>query len=53
MVANGKIEIDEREKNLMVIFTKMEDEIYIMTAYSVKDINKEIKNNEGKRWIRI
>jgi hypothetical protein len=53
IVVIGKIKIDEEETNLVVIFNKREDEIYIVTAYPVKDIDKEIKNKEGKRWIRI
>jgi predicted aspartyl protease len=53
MVAAGKIKIDDTETNLVVIFTKRKDEIYIVTAYPVKNIDKEIKNKEGKRWIRI
>ena len=40
MVAIGKIKIDERETNLVVIFTKREDEIYIVTTYPAKDIAK-------------
>jgi hypothetical protein len=53
IVAIGKIKIDGKETNLVVIFTKKEDEIYIVTAYPVRDIEKEIKSKEGKRWIRI
>jgi hypothetical protein len=53
IVVIGKIKIGGKETNLVVIFTKREDEIYIVTAYPVKDIDKEIKSKEGKRWIRI
>jgi hypothetical protein len=33
------------------VFTKKDDEFYIVTAYPVKNVDKEIK--EGKRWIRV
>jgi len=53
MVAIGKIKIEEKKTNLVVVFTKRGDEIFVITAYPVKNIDKEIKNKEGKRWIRI
>jgi len=34
-------------------FYKKDDEFYIVSAYSVKNVDKEIKSKEGKRWIRV
>ena len=53
MVAIAKVKINKTETNVVVIFTKREDERYVVTAYPCKDIDKEIKNKEGKRWVRI
>jgi hypothetical protein len=39
--------------NLAVVFTKKDDEFYVVTAYPVKNVDKEIKSKEGKRWIRV
>jgi hypothetical protein len=35
------------------VFTKKDDEFYVVTAYPVKNVDKEIKSKEGKRWIRV
>jgi hypothetical protein len=53
IVAIGKVKIDEKETNLVVVFTKKDDEFYVVTAYPVKNVDKEIKSKEGKRWIRV
>jgi len=53
MIAIGRIKIEEKETNLVVVFIKRGDEIYVIAGYPVKNIDKEIKNKEGKRWIRI
>jgi predicted aspartyl protease len=53
MIAVGKIKIDGVETNIVIVFTKKENEFYIITAYPCKDISKEIKKKEGGRWIKI
>ena len=52
-VAISKIKIEGIETNLVVVFNKKEGEITVITVYPCKNIDKEIKRKEGKRWIRI
>lgn len=49
----AKIEIKGVSTNLVVVYTKQEDTIKIITLYPCKDIEREIKKKEVRRWARI
>lgn len=52
-IAIAKIKIKASETHLVLIYTKEEDVIKVVTVYPCKNIEKEIRNKEGHRWIRI
>lgn len=53
MVAIRKVKIGGVETNLVVPFIKMENTVKIVTVYSCRDLEKELKKKEGARWVRI
>lgn len=52
-IAISNIEIRTSKTHLVIVYTKKEDVFKIVTVYPCKNIEKEIKNKEGYRWIRI
>jgi hypothetical protein len=36
IVAIGEVKIDEKETNLVVVFTKKGDKFYVVTAYQIR-----------------
>lgn len=52
-IAISRIKIMASETHLVLIYTKDEDAVKIVTVYPCKNIEKEIRNKEGNRWIRI
>jgi hypothetical protein len=52
-VGISKVKIQEFETNLVVVYTKSEENFKIVTVYPCKNIEKEIKAKEKNRWIRI
>lgn len=53
IVAIARVEIEEVSTNLLVVYTKENDVIRVITTYPCKDIDKEIKRKEGSRWVKI
>ena len=49
----AKIKIENVFTNLVVVYTKQENTIKIITVYPCKDIEREIKKKEMKRWVKI
>jgi len=49
----GKIETKNIETNLIVVYNKEGDIIKIVTVYPCKNIEREIKAKELKRWIKL
>ena len=52
-VSIGKIVFEGVETNLVVVYKKEKEAIKIITVYPCRDIEKETKRKEVKRWIRI
>jgi len=52
-IAISRIKIQKSETHLVLVYTKEEDIIKIVTVYPCKNIKRELKNKEGKRWVRI
>ncbi len=48
-VSIRKITFEEAETNLVVVYKKENEE----AVYPCKDIEKEIRRKEGRKWIRI
>jgi len=44
---------EDIKTNLVVVHRKEGETIKVITVYPCKDIEKEIRKKEGKRWIRI
>ena len=53
MAAIRKVEISGIETNLVVVFTHQAEEVKVITAYPCRNIDREIKAKEGKRWLKI
>lgn len=48
-----KVKIKDVSTNLVVVYMKENDIIKIITVYPCKDIKRELRKKEGKRWIRV
>lgn len=48
-----KVKIKNVSTNLVVVYMKENDIIKIITVYPCKDIKRELRKKEGKRWIRV
>ena len=53
LISIGKIQIEGISTNLIVVYTKQENTIKVITAYPCTNIAKEIKKKEVRRWIKI
>ncbi|RLD97921.1 MAG: hypothetical protein DRI92_04805 [Aquificota bacterium] len=53
LVAIKKVEIGDVETNLIVVFKPEDGGTRVITAYPCKNIDKEVKAKEGKRWLKI
>lgn len=53
MVAIRKVEIGGEETSLVVPFIKTKNAVKIVTVYPFRNLEKELKNKEGARWVRI
>lgn len=53
MINIAGVEIENVLTNLVVVYVAEKDSIKVITVYPCKNINKEIKKKEEKRWVRI
>ena len=53
LVSIGKIQVEGVQTNLVVVYTKQEEAIKVITAYPCSDVEREIKKKEVRRWVRI
>lgn len=53
MVAIGKVTMAGTETNLIVPFEKESDVVKIVTAYPCRNLKKEMRRKEGKKWVRV
>ena len=49
----SEVEIGDVETNLIVVFKPEDGGTRVITAYPCKNIDKEVKAKEGKRWLKI
>jgi len=48
-----KLQIKEVSTNLVAVYIKQQDIIKIITVYPCKNIEREFRRKEGKRWLRV
>ena len=52
MINITKVEIENVSTNLVVVYTQ-EEVIKVKTVYPCKNIKKEIRKKEARRWVKI
>jgi len=53
MVAIGETKIADVKTNLIIPFVRERDTFRVITAYPCKNLEREIRKKEGRRWVRI
>jgi len=53
IVAIANVKIGAISTYLVIPYTKEDEKIKVITVYPCRDINREIKKKEGKRWVKI
>lgn len=53
IIGISRVNLEDLETNLVVVFTKESDYIKVVTVYPCRDIKREISKKEGSRWVRI
>lgn len=53
MIAIGRVIMAGMETNLIVPFEKENDVVKVVTAYPCRNVKKEIRRKEGKKWVRV
>jgi hypothetical protein len=53
MIAISKVIIAGTETHLVVPFERESGEVKVVTAYPCRNLKKEIRRKEGKKWVRV